>query len=158
MSPTDAPPVRFVDRTDDAGRFFATLPPDWQGDIVPRWPSYRGAARVFTFEGADDEVLGGGIVFDRVSPDTEAYRGVAEAWFAQGHRYVGFLWIAEHQRGRSLGSRWLAALRTLFPEQPFWLSVEDEGLVPFYERNGFRRAGTVQGPGGPEWILASGPM
>jgi GNAT superfamily N-acetyltransferase len=146
--------LRLVDRTDDPARYFALLPADWQEGIVPHWAAYRGAARVYTLE-AGATLLGGGIVFDRMAPDTLAYEETARVWFERGYRYVGFLWIDETQRGRGLGSRWLELLRERFPGQGFWLSVEDEGLVPFYEHNGFRRAGAVRGDDGEEWILST---
>lgn len=147
--------VRLEERTDAPEPFFALLPEDWQEGIVPHWDAYRGDAQLFTLE-ADDELLGGGILFRRISPDTETYGNVARVRFERGYLYLGFIWIAQQHRNRGLASRWLAMLRERFPGQPFWLSVEDPGLIAFYERNGFLLECSVQGEDGEEWILVSG--
>ena len=70
--------------------------------------------------------------------------------------YIGFLWVAEAHRGKQLGSLWLRKLRERLPGQKFWLSIADYGLLPFYERNGFRLVKEVELETGMEWILRTG--
>lgn len=143
----------FRECTDAPDRFFSILPEDWRESLVPFWPAYQDSARIFILElGAD--VLGGGIVFSSVSPDTEVYRAEAQSWFDRGYLYIGFLWIDEQYRGHGLGSLWLMKLREQFPHQKWWLSIEDFALAAFYERVGFRVVKKVEGTYGEEWILA----
>lgn len=148
-------PCQFTESTSAPERFFALLPPDWSGEIVPYWPDYAGTARIFTLE-SGGEVLGGGILFSTPAPDILAYGEEAQHWFDNGFLYIGFLWIAEAQRGKQLGSFWLQQLKELLPGQPFWLSIDDYSLLPFYERNGFRLAKEVRLATGVEWILETG--
>ncbi len=143
---------QFKDSTASPEQFFSILPPDWQDAIRPFWPGYEDTARIYILE-SDGEVLGGGIAFSAVSPDTMFYRDEAQRWFDEGYLYIGFLWVAEQHRGRQLGSMWLQELFLQFPGQRFWLAIEDYQLLPFYERNGFRLAKAVEGEWGPEWVL-----
>ena len=146
---------QFKEITPTPERFFSLLPPDWREGIAPYWPDYAPTARIFTLE-AEDEVRGGGILFSTPAPDILAYGAEAEYWFAQGYLYIGFLWLAEAHRGRQLGSLWLQKLRERFPGQPFWLSIDDYELLPFYERNGFRLVKKVELASGEEWVLMNG--
>jgi GNAT superfamily N-acetyltransferase len=143
----------FRECTDLPDVFFSILPEEWRESIEPFWPAYRDSARIFVLE-SGEEVLGGGIVFSSVSPDTEVYRAEAQSWFDRGHLYIGFLWIDEKYRGQGLGSRWLTKLKEQFPRQKWWLSIEDFGLAAFYERSGFRGVKKVEGTYGEEWIMA----
>ena len=145
----------FKQTTSTPDRFFALLPPAWREGIAPYWPDYAPTARIFTLE-SDSEPLGGGILFSTPAPDILSYGEEALYWFAQGYLYIGFLWIAEEHRGRQLGSLWLRELRERLPGQKFWLSVDDYGLLPFYERNGFRLVTKIELSTGEEWILKTG--
>jgi diamine N-acetyltransferase len=143
---------QFNDTTAQPERFFDILPADWQEEIVPFWPAYRQTARIYTLE-TEPEILGGGIVFASVSPDTKWYEQEAQSWFDKKYLYIGFLWIAEKHRGKSLGSKWLSELRKLFPRQKFWLSIEEAGLMDFYKKNGFRIVKRIHRDEGEEWIM-----
>ncbi len=144
----------FKETTSDPGQFFELLPADWQAGIVPYWPDYQETARIFILE-KNQETVGGGIVFSTVSPDTMAYREEAQTWLDRGYLYIAFLFVPEKFRGQQLGTKWLQSLHRQFPGQPFWLSVEDKGLVYFYEKNGFTLVKQVEGEWGAEWILAT---
>ena len=143
----------FKETTSNPNLFFDFLPLDWKDEIVPFWPDYQNSARIFILEN-DEGVLGGGIVFSTVSPDTIAFRDEAQQWYDAGYLYIAFLFISEKHRGQQLGSRWLQHIFQHFPNQPFWLSIEDTGLLGFYEKNGFVKMKEVQGKYGEEWILA----
>ena len=145
----------FKNTTAQPERFFNILPEDWQEGIVPFWPEYQHTARIYTLE-TPSEVLGGGIVFASVSPDTMLYKKEAQSWFDRGFLYIGFLWITEKHRGKNLGSEWLQELNKLFPNQKLWLSIEEEGLLAFYEKNGFRLVKKINADAGEEWILVKG--
>lgn len=137
-------------------RFFSILPADWREDIAPYWAGYAGTARIFTLE-TDEEALGGGILFSTPAPDILAYGEEAQYWFDMGFLYIGFLWIAEAQRGKKLGSLWLQKLKELLPGQPFWLAVDDYALWAFYQRNGSRPVKAVELETGTEWVMATIP-
>lgn len=142
---------QFKETSSQPERFFNILPEDWQVSIVPFWPAYQQNSRIFTLE-TDTAVLGGGIVFGSVSPDTKIYSKEAQNWFKRGYLYIGFLWIDENFRGKNLGSMWLKALDRHFPDQKFWLAIEEERLAAFYEKNGFRFAKKIETQAGNEWI------
>lgn len=152
MKPCINETMKFKETTTNPAKFFDILPPDWQEGIVPYWTDYQDTARIFILA-KNEETLGGGIVFSTVSPDTMAYREEAQRWFDQGNLYIAFLFISEKYRGQQLGSEWLQLLYKRFPKQSFWLSIEEEGLVRFYEKNGFKVVKEVKGEAGPEWIL-----
>jgi hypothetical protein len=40
-------------------------------------------------------------------------------------------------RKHHLGSEWLLSLKKVNPEQGFWLTIEEEPLKYFYEKNSF---------------------
>lgn len=137
----------------DSEKFFEILPEDWQEGIVPHWEKYKESSKVFIVE-SDGEVLGGGIVFSTVSPDTLAYKEEAQRWFDKGYLYIGFLWISEKHRDKKLGTRWLQYLFELFPQQSFWLSIEEYNLVSFYKRSGFQVIKKIISAQSEEWILS----
>lgn len=144
---------RFRESTEKPERFFNTLPPDWQAGIVPYWSEYKHTARIFVLESAT-EVLGGGIVFSTLSPDTQpAYAAEAQQWFDEGYLYIGFLWIGEQHRDQQLGSAWLQSVYHVLPKQKFWLSIEEHRLASFYIRNGFELKHSLQLADSQEWIL-----
>lgn len=145
--------VYFTDLSHDPQRFFEILPDDWQETIVPLWDEYKDATKIMALQQDDGKVVAGGLVFSTVSPDTLVYRQEAERWFAQGFLYFGFLWVREDQRGKGLGSLWLQDLHKHYPEQKFWLAIEELELCDFYIKNGYQLIGKVGGL--DEWIMAS---
>jgi GNAT superfamily N-acetyltransferase len=103
-------------------------------------------------------LLGGGAVFRRSTPPgMTSFRNEASRRLSAGEAYIGFLWVAPEARGRGLGRLWLEELARTSPGDPFWLTVEDAGLIPFYEACGFRLEGAIQGEEGPEWLLSRAP-
>lgn len=146
--------IHLTESTQQAQRFFNILPPDWQESIIPFWPSYQNNARIFVLE-KSVEVIGGGIVFSTVSPDTMPYQDEAQKWVDIGYLYIGFLWIDEKYRDQKLGSRWIQEVLKTFPQQAFWLTIDDLKLLPFYERNGFKLIKMVELESHNEWVLAT---
>lgn len=144
---------QFIECTEKPETFFSKLPEDWQEGIVPYWPEYQQTARIYILHAAN-EVLGGGIVFSSVSPDTQVvYKQEAQSWFDQGYLYIGFLWFAEEHRGKQLGSQWLKHLFARNSRQKFWLAIDDYKLSSFYQRNGFSLVERIELPEGDEWVL-----
>ena len=71
------------------------------------------------------------------------YEKDAELWFDKGYRYLGYVFVDEAHRNRRLGSVWLDKIKEVFPMRGLWLSIEEENLHKFYERNGFKRVATA---------------
>ncbi|MEQ9375136.1 MAG: GNAT family N-acetyltransferase [Imperialibacter sp.] len=131
---------------------FDILPDDWQECIVPFWGRYAATARVFCLL-SDEKVLGGGIVFSTIPPDTLDEK-MAQELFDKGLLYIGFLWISEEMRGCNLGSKWIEQARKVFDDKQFWLTIDDYRLTSFYKRNGFQLIGEVSKDESVEWVMA----
>jgi GNAT superfamily N-acetyltransferase len=144
--------IRFFECTETPENFFRILPDDWQESIVPCWPEYNDSTQIFVLEDKG-EIVGGGLVFSKVSPDTLYYKEEAQRWFDSGYLYLAYIWVAEKHRGRKLGSVWLQNIHQHFTKQKFWLAIEDYNLVNFYALNGYRLVKEIQGEENPEWIL-----
>ena len=129
---------KFYKLTDSPERFFKLLPNDWKDVIVPFWDDYKNSATIYVFE-KDSEITAGGIVFTTCPPDLLAYKNELQHWFDSGYSYLGFIFVKEYLRGQHLGSQWLDAIKKQFPNQKFWLLIEDEHLHHFYIKNGFER-------------------
>ncbi len=151
-----APDQHLRETTHVPERFFSILPEDWQDSIVPYWMQYQHTARVYTIE-SGNEVLCGGIIFTTNPPETP-YVADAIDLFQKGYLYIGFLWVSEKHRGRKLGHEWIAQIRNLYPEQNFWLAIDEYWLRTFYERVGFRVIKEVEVENGMEWIMADGQV
>ncbi|MFZ2285285.1 MAG: hypothetical protein WAV86_15570, partial [Lutibacter sp.] len=54
-----------------------------------------------------------------------------------GYLYIGFIWVPLEKRNRNLASQWLTLLKNQDPTQKYWLTIEEEWLKHFYEKNGF---------------------
>lgn len=147
-------PFSLTESTPDAKRFFSILPTDWQESIVPYWPRYQNTSQIFVLE-TSEEVVGGGIIFSTVSPDSWAYKEEAQEWLEKGYLYIGFLWISDKHRGQQLGSLWLQEVFKKFRNQPFWLTIDEFQLSDFYIRNGFKLVRKIELPGHDEWILVN---
>lgn len=144
----------FADSTHNPERFFRALPEDWHECIEPFWPDYQDTARIIIAE-TESEVLGGGIVFSTVSPDTHPdYAQEAQQWHDQGYLYIGFLWFSENLRGKNLGTNWLQHVYNNFPEHKFWLAIDESRLASFYKRNGFELIKQIDVNEYPEWVMA----
>src|SRR5690606_19187988 len=149
--------VQYLDLKQAPETFFNILPKDWQNEIVPYWKNYANTATVniLTIKG---EILGGGIVFSKVAPDTMIYKEEAENMFKKGFLYLGFLWIKPRYRNKGLASLWLKDIFNKNPDQKYWLSIEDYLLANFYLKNGFKIFKELTIEGNTEWIMTYTPI
>ncbi|WP_224491379.1 GNAT family N-acetyltransferase [Robertkochia flava] len=129
---------------------FSLYPDDWKEVLLPVWPDYEGTARVYALlQGHRITTLG--ILFYEKAPEMEAFPETTPRYFSEGKPYIGFLYTLPSFRGRGYASLWLKELRNILPGTSFWLTVEDQGLIPFYEANGFSLEGKSNTK--EEWLL-----
>jgi tRNA(Met) C34 N-acetyltransferase TmcA len=60
-------------------------------------------------------------------------------------------------RGKRLGSDWLKLLIQDFPEQKYWLTVEEEELIQFYKKNHFKLIKSLKNGEDTDWLLVYEP-
>lgn len=123
--------------------FFNLLPLDWQEAILPFWDKFKKSSEVYILE-ENDEIIAGGIVFSKCPPDLEFFKDEAREWFDKGYLYIGFIWVPENYRHQNFGSLWLKHLKMQDPNQKYWLTIEEENLRAFYEKNDFQYIKTLQ--------------
>jgi GNAT superfamily N-acetyltransferase len=133
--------------------FFNIIPDDWKESIMPFWAEYKDSTHIFVLE-ESNEILGGGLVFSKVSPDTLYYRDEAQKWFDAGFLYLAYIWVDEKHRGKKLGSVWLQNIHNYYKHQKFWLAIEDFALVNFYKPNGYQLIKEIKSHESSEWIMA----
>lgn len=126
--------------------FFKILPKDWQEGIVPYWENYKKTTKGYILID-NNEIIAGGLVFSTCPPDMLYNKGEAETWIEKGYLYVGFIFVIEEKRQQNLGSVWLDNLKKTYPNQKFWLTIEDIKLDAFYIKNGFKRIKTLNNNG-----------
>ena len=126
--------------------FFRILPKDWQEGIVPFWENYIETTKCFLLVD-NNKIIAGGLVFSTCPPDMLYAKEEAEIWINKGYLYVGFIFVIEEKRKQNLGSIWLDNLKKIYPNQKFWLTIEDLKLDTFYVKNGFKRIKTLNNNG-----------
>jgi len=129
--------------SEQANSFLEILPVDWQEEIVPFWENYKKTTSIYVLE-ENNQILAGGLIFSECPPDMEFFKIEAQEFFEKGYFYLGFLWVPEHLRNHNLGTLWLNALKQLDPNQKYWLTIEEEKLRYFYEKNEFEYCQLVQ--------------
>ena len=138
--------------------FFKILPKDWQDIIIPIWKDYKKSARIYVFKN-DEELAAGGIVFNGPPPNMTDFEIVeGQKYVDSGFHYIGFLFVDLKYRNLALGSKWLMALKEEFPNQSYWLTIEEEGLKSFYEKNGFKCVSESKDSNNREWIFIFQPL
>ena len=141
----------------EGGSFFKILPEDWKDVIESVWDDYKKNANIYVFKNALD-ITAGGIVFRTAPPNmTDFEIGEWQKYVTANFHYIGFLFVDPKYRGKSLGSEWLTALKDQFPDQSYWLTIEEEGLRSFYEKNGFKCVSQSMDNDNPEWIFTYAP-
>lgn len=136
----------------DSELFFKLLPKSWQKGIVPYWESYKGNATIYVLEEAGS-IVAGGVLFKDFSEDFKDFEDEAKHWFKSDYFYLGYIWVIKSKRGQNLGSKWLKGLLKMYPNQNFWLTIEEENLKNFYLKNGFRLIKKLQKGTITEWLL-----
>lgn len=131
--------------------FFEILPEDWQAGIVPYWKEYHTAANIYIVK-AENKLVAGGILFNCLPPDPSDLDHRFNYLFAEGYLYIGFLFVQPEMRHLHLGSWWLDKLKKKYPGQKYWLTIEEEALKHFYQRNGFEILGESDSDP-KEWVL-----
>lgn len=133
------------------------LPSDWQVHIVPFWEDLRQNSKLFVLV-ENNIVVAGGLVFSKCPPDMMFYEKEAQKWFKKGYLYLGYIFVDEAQRHRHLGSLWLDKIKEAFPKQGLWLSIEEEHLHKFYDKNGFKPVATIMNGPFKETIYVFEPL
>jgi len=135
--------MEFKNYTAKAHVFFEMLPSDWKDNIVPFWDDLKSTTQLFVLI-ENKTMIAGGLVFSKCPPDLMYYEKKANKWFEKGYLYLGFIFVDERQRNRSLGSLWLENIKKQYPKTGFWLAIEDENLHKFYYKNGFEKVETIK--------------
>ena len=148
--------IQFINATENPEQFFNLLPDDWKALIEPYWDSYKNAAKIYVLK-ENDEVVAGGLVFSKSLPDMSDFEQSLQHLFSEGYLYIGFIWVPEHQRNRQLASQWLTLLKGQYPNQKYWLTIEEEWLKHFYEKNGFKLIQESDGGDNKEWLFTWRP-
>lgn len=144
--------IDFSNTRFSADSFFKILPEDWTLSIVPFWNDYIESSDIYTLS-IENKIIGGGIVFSKTTPDMMYAKPISDKWFEKGYLYIAFLWIDVNYRGQQLGTLWLQKLIQKYPNQKFWLSIENLDLVTFYKKNGFEVAKKLLNNANEEWIM-----
>ncbi|MFA5296954.1 MAG: hypothetical protein WC389_01960 [Lutibacter sp.] len=148
--------IQFSNATNSPEQFFNILPEDWKSLIVPYWDNYKDVAKIYILKD-DDEVVAGGLVFSKSLPDMSDFERSLQYLFSQGYLYIGFIWVPEHKRNKQLASQWLTLLKNQDPKQKYWLTIEEEWLKYFYEKNGFKLIEESNDADDMEWLYTYVP-
>lgn len=144
-------------RETDPLQFFSILPEDWRESIVPLWKDYADNSKIYGYF-KDGQMIVGGIVFSTCSPDMFYNCTEANLWLEKGYLYIGYVWVVEELRGKNWGSHWLQTLIAQNKKQKYWLTVEEEKLKGFYEKNGFKFVKTLQNNDATDWLMVYEPI
>lgn len=146
--------LQFSNTTDNPEQFFNILPEDWKVLIEPYWEDYKDFAKIYILKEAD-EVVAGGLVFSKSLPDMSDFERSLQHLFKEGYLYIGFIWVPVHKRNLQLASQWLTLLKKQNPAQKYWLTIEEEWLKHFYEKNGFVLIKESSDDDNKEWLYIS---
>jgi len=143
--------IEFSNATDSPEAFFNMLPDDWKILIVPYWDNYKDAVKIYILK-EGHEVVTGGLVFSKSLPDMSDFERSLQHLFSEGYLYIGFIWVPENKRNRQLASQWLTLLKNQDPNQKYWLTIEEQPLKYFYEKNGFKLIKESNKAEDKEWL------
>uniref|UniRef100_UPI0040472D09 GNAT family N-acetyltransferase n=1 Tax=Mariniflexile sp. TaxID=1979402 RepID=UPI0040472D09 len=141
----------------DYPEFFNILPKDWQEGILPFWQTYKMTTQGYLLV-EKNQIIAGGLVFSKCPPDMLYAESEANLWFDTGYLYVGFIYVIEERRQQNLGSVWLDHLKRMYPNQKYWLTIEDLKLDAFYIKNGFKRIKSLYNNGVEEVVYNFEPI
>lgn len=142
---------------DDSRSFFDILPQDWRNAIEWIWDDYKNEADIYVFR-EGEEIVAGGVIFKGIPPNMTYFEiQNGKRYIENGYHYIGFLFVVPCRRNEALGSKWLKAVKSRFPSQSYWLTIEEEDLAPFYAKNGFECVAASQDMDLPEWLFVFVP-
>lgn len=138
--------------------FFNMLPEDWKEIISPIWDKIKNTATIYAIV-EEGSIIAGGIIFTEKLPKMTNFElDQGQPFFDLGYGYIGFLWVDEKRRNEQLGSKWLSLLKKNNLQQGFWLTIEEEGLKKFYEKNGFKTISQSEDKENMEWLCVYEPL
>lgn len=147
----------FVDITNSANEFFKILPPDWQEIIIGNWQKYANTAQVLVLK-QHNKIVAGGIVFLNSHPGETAIETAYYKKLYPQYKYLGFIWVPVEERNKNFASKWLSCLKEANRKQNYWLTIEEESLKYFYQKNGFKLIENENNSAFEnEWILVYSP-
>jgi diamine N-acetyltransferase len=141
----------------DFSEFFKILPKDWQENLIPFWETHKQTTQGYLLV-ENNQIISGGLVFSKCPPDLLYIEDEANKWFKNGYLYLGFIYVIEARRQQNLGSIWLESLKKMFPNQKFWLTIEDLNLNAFYVKNGFETVKSLDNQGVEEVLYTFKPV
>ena len=144
--------IHFKDISDSAEKFINILPEDWQAQLHTIPKAIIKSSKTFILE-SDTGILAGGLIFSKILPEMAGYRDEAVHWYTSNYLYIGYLWVPKEYRNLKMGSKWLSELKSRYPEQKFWLTIEDYNLKFFYEKNQFRFIKKLDIEKSDEWLM-----
>ncbi|WP_318342902.1 GNAT family N-acetyltransferase [Flagellimonas baculiformis] len=118
------------------------MPEEWRLDFFLYMESSMDRMELYAIM-EQGHILGGGMLFKGLPPEMGIFEKEVEPFVENGHLYIGFLFVVPAYRGQNLGSTWLECIKTLHGDKGFWLTVEEPGLIAFYEKNGFKWTATL---------------
>lgn len=124
-------------------QFLAAMPEEWHWDFLIYMDNVGDSMEIFAIT-VHEEIVGGGMVFKGLPPEMKIFEKEVEHFTEGGYLYIGYLFVVPERRGQDIGSTWLECIKALYGHKGFWLTVEEPGLVAFYEKNGFRWIGTLK--------------
>lgn len=123
-------------------QFLAAMPEEWRADFRLYLESCADRMELFVITD-NGQIIAGGIVMNGLPPEMKRFEKDIKHYIEKGYLYIGFLFVATEYRKQNIGSTWLRHITEAFDTQGFWLTVEDVGLIEFYEKNGFGWKGTL---------------
>lgn len=147
--------MRFQKILNPTAQFFDFLPIDWQSELLPQWDELSHSAEVYGLYKDDhlDSLATMGIIFKSHLPRLTPFEKAIQSELT-GYLYIGYVYTIPQYRGTGYASLWFNALKLHFPENNFWLTIEEPELAKFYKKNGFELFnGILPGDSGGEICL-----
>ena len=149
--------IEFIKLDNSQDLFFNILPQDWQDIIVPQWKNFKDSASIFIFK-ENEELIAGGIVFEKSHINMTPFEKEHQYLYAENYFYLGFIWVIPSKRNQQLASKWLTEIKKAYSNQKFWLTIEEEPLKYFYQKNDFKLIAESNDENYKEWVLTFTPQ
>lgn len=149
-------PSEIIDISENPQSFINILPDHWKSELELNWEEFSPVVKVIGIR-LNDQIIGGGLVFSGYTSENDSYLEIAQHYFDNEHLYIGYLWVEPEFRGKNHGDYWLNKVFCMFPDSPFWLSIDDTDLSKFYLRNQFMIEREMMFHGKTDWIYVRKP-